>query len=263
MPIAAAIISIVGDQGGLVTRTNVEGPRNVVNACLTTGVRKLVHFSSIHAFEQRPHDVTLDETRANVEGPKHPAYDRSKAGGEAEIRAGIARGLDAVIVNPTAVLGPYDFKLSRMGTVVLMLAKRQLPSLVGGGFDWVDVRDVAAGAIAAAEKGRTGEKYLLSGRWASVKELAKVVQEVTGVKPPAFTSPMWLAKVGAPFMGLWAKATGTQPLYTHEALHALVSNRDIRHDKAAAELGYTARPLVDTVRDSVAWFRSAGLLPPA
>jgi dihydroflavonol-4-reductase len=125
------------------------------------------------------------------------------------------------------------------------------------------VRDVVAGALAAETRGRVGERYLLGGRWRSVVEFAGVVRQVTGVKVPRITCPMALARVGAPFMDAWGHVTGREPLFTTESLHALRSNRAISSAKAARELGYACRPLEETIRDSVAWFREAGMLPPA
>lgn len=258
----AAVISISGEQGGRVRETNVVGPRNVAAACLKAGVRRLVHMSSIHAYNQFPRDQPLDESRGHSdERPGVLAYDRSKAMGEREVLEAVGRGLDAVIVNPTAVIGPHDFKPSRMGEVLLRLYHRKMPTLVEGGFDWVDVRDVCAGAIAAAQKGRTGEKYLLSGSRATFAELGKIVEDVTGVRAPRYTSPQWLARTGAPFVETWSKVTGGRPMYTSESLEILrTCNPVIRHDKATAELGYNPRPLRQTIEDTFTWFENAGYL---
>ncbi len=114
-----------------------------------------------------------------------PAYDHSKARAEREVLAGVERGLDAVILNPTAVLGPFDFEPSRMGRVLLDLQRGALPALVAGGFDWVDARDVCAAAIAAEDRGRRGERYLLSGSYASVVDLAALVAEISGTPAAA------------------------------------------------------------------------------
>jgi dihydroflavonol-4-reductase len=255
----AANISIVGDQNGRVRAVNVEGPRNVVEACLRCGVRRLVHFSSIHAFAQQPLDLPLDEARGHVDGAA-PAYDRSKAAGEREVLAGVARGLDAVIVNPTGVLGPCDYKPSRMGAVLLGIARRQFIALIDGGFNWVDVRDVCAGAIAAEERGRRGERYLLSGEWVALRTLGEWVGQVTGVRLPRWDSPMWLARIGAPFVQTWSQLTSSEPLYTSESLVALRANRTISHAKATRELGYQPRPIRQTVEDSLRWFIDAGRL---
>src|SRR5690606_21168800 len=105
----AGVISIDGDANGRVHRVNVEGTRHVARACLSAGVGRLVHVSSVHAFDMDPRDEVLDETRAQVaDSPRHSAYDRSKARGEREVRAAIAAGLDAVILNPTGIMGPVD-----------------------------------------------------------------------------------------------------------------------------------------------------------
>ncbi len=254
----AAKISIVGPMGGLVEATNIGGVRNVVGACKAAGVRRMVHFASIHAFEQLPLDETLDETRTLVTPPAS-SYDVTKAEGIRVVLGAVDQGLDAVVVCPTAVLGPHDYLGSRMGLVIRKLATGKLPGTVDGGFNWVDVRDVVAGALAAEEKGPTGEVYLLGGAWTTVTELAKVVEEVSGQKAPGFCSPMWLAHVGTPFSVMWAKLIGGEPLFTGEALNALkTGNRRISTEKAARDLGYESRPLVDTIRATLEWQREAG-----
>src|SRR5437868_245817 len=138
----AARISIAPGDEDEVQRVNVVGVRNVVAACLKVGVKRLLHMSSIHAMSAQPLGETIDESRPLASGPDLMTYDRSKAEGEREVIAGIERGLDAVRVNPTAILGPYDFRPSPMGEVLLDLYHRRLPALVEGGFDWVDVRDI-------------------------------------------------------------------------------------------------------------------------
>lgn len=255
----AAVISITGDRGGLVSAVNVAGVRNVVDAALDRRVKRLVHFSSLHAFEQEPFDEPLDEGRPRVSAADRPAYDRSKAAGEREVRAGVERGLDAVIVNPSGILGPYDFEPSRMGRLLLRLHHGTLPALIGGGFDWVDVRDVVASALAAAERGRTGESYLLSGEWRSVPELARLAA-AAGARPPRLTCPDALARAVAPAALVLGKLTRREPLFTPESLRALRSNRKVVHDKATRELGHAPRPLENTVRDAYAWFAEAGII---
>jgi len=254
----AARISIVGGERGRVHETNVIGTRNVVSACLQCGVKRLVHFSSIHAFSRHPLNAQLDESRQRVAGPKALAYDRSKALGEAEVRAGMEKGLDAVILNPTGVLGPYDFKPSLIGQELINIYRNRFSFLVDGGFDWVDVRDVAQGAMAAEAKGRTGENYLLSGHWLSVRELAKVVQDVTGADPLLWVCPMWLARLAAPFAEAEARILGKQPLFTRDSLTSLRGNRNISKKKAHEDLGYSARPITETIRDTFDWLKSSG-----
>lgn len=259
----AGIISLDGDPDGRVWRVNVEGTRKVAAACRAVGVERLVHVSSIHAFDQHPLDRPLDETRPQVErSTRHSAYDRSKAGGERVVREAIAGGLDAVIVNPTGILGHVDHGPSRLGQLLLDLAARRLPALLDGGFDFVDVRDVVAGTLAAAERGTTGSNYILGNRWAALHELASVAAEVTHVPAPRLVTPVWTARLGVPVAKLLAKLADKAPAMTHESLDVLTSNRSIRSDKAKRELGYAPRPLTETVRDAYRWFAEQGMLDP-
>lgn len=254
----AARISIDGDRDGKVFETNALGTRNVVEACLKSGVKRLIHFSSIHALEAAPLDSDLDESRPFADGPGAPAYDKSKAAGEREVLEGVSKGLDAVILNPTGVIGPYDFKISQMGQVFLDLAHRRLIALVNGGFDWVDVRDVAETALRAEHLGKSGERYLLSGHWASIRELAEAAQEATGIPAPRMTSPLWLARMAAPFAMQYSRMLGKNPKLTPDSVSILRCGKNIRCDKAKCNLGHSARPLRETVHDIYAWFRSAG-----
>jgi dihydroflavonol-4-reductase len=250
----AGVISIDGDRHGRVRAVNVDGARNVAQAALECGVRRLVHCSSIHAFDPSDGEGTLDESWPRVADPSgHSAYDRSKASGEREVRRFIERGLDAVIVHPTGCIGPFDFQPSRMGRVLIDVQRRRLPSLIPGGFSWVDARDVAQGAIAAGRRGRCGESYLLAGHWLDVSELVTLAAQVAGVRPPAITTPMWLARLGAPFVTMVGRMLGREPLYTAEALRALREFRPVSHAKAARELDYEPRPLRETLVDYYGW----------
>ncbi len=217
---------------------NVNGTRNVVEACLRAGVRRLVYFSSIHALEQEPYAIPVDESRPLVTSPRYPPYDRSKAAAEKEVRQGIERGLNAVILYPTAIVGPHDYQPSHFGEALLGIAQRKLPALVTGGFDWVDVRDVVAGAMLAAEKAPAGAGYLLSGHWVSMCDIAAIVEEITGVSTRKPVCPLWLANLGVPFIKGMSLVNGKRPLYTSVSLRALKSNRRISHERATRELGY-------------------------
>ncbi len=255
----AARISIDGDPGGLVSRTNVEGPRNVVRACLAEDVGRLVHMSSFHAFRQDPTRALTEEVPA-VEAEGY-AYDRSKAAGEREVDEGVARGLHAVILNPTGIIGPFDFGPSLAGSGLLDMYRGRMPAIVPGGTDWVDARDVSAAAIAALDRGDAGDRHLLSGGWASLRELALRVAELSGRSPPRRTVPETVLRAGIPAIKLWSRASGTTPLFTRQSLDALTrSSRDIRHDRATARLGFSPRPLAETLADTFDWFRSVGWL---
>jgi len=257
----ASLVSIEPRMADAMRAVNVAGARNVVEAALECSVRRLVHFSSIRAYNQFPLDEVLDETRDRVDGLPRPAYDRSKALGEDEIRYGMERGLDAVVLNPTGVIGPYDRGPTGVGQFFLDLQRREVPMLIAGGFDCVDVRDVVQATLAAESRGRSGENYILGGRWHSVPELAGLSEAETGVAAPRFVCPVALARFWAPFQMAWDRFRARPPLYTPDALHHISrSNRRVSSAKAQAELGFTPRPARDSVRDAVRWFEKGGEL---
>ena len=169
-------------------------------------------------------------------------------------------GLDAVILSPSGLMGPFDFGPSRLGEALLQLYRQSLPALVQGAYDWVDVRDVVTSALTAETKGQKGERYLVSGTWTSVRELADIAAEVTGKAPPRFNAPLWVARWTAPMMEFWARISGASALYTTESVRVLGENGRFCNDKARAELGHHPRPLRETIADTYAWFHEMGYL---
>jgi dihydroflavonol-4-reductase len=256
----AAIISLLKSEWPLVEKVNVFGTRNVVEACRRSGVKRLVHFSSIHAMVQEPFDKPVDESRTLVTGRQNPPYDRSKAAGEMEVRKGIEKGLDAVIVNPTGIIGPFDYQPSHFGSALLSIANGKMIALINGGFDWVDVRDVVQGAMLAEKKAPAGSKYLLSGHWASMCDIANVIKEISDASIPGFICPMPVARFGAPFSTAYNRLLGKRVFYTSVAMRALNSNHNISYEKAARELGYQSRPFKETITDTLKWFAQNGNL---
>ena len=257
----ASLVSIEPRMADAMRAVNVAGARNVVEAALECGVRRLVHFSSIRAYNQFPLDEVLDETRGRVGGLSRPAYDRSKALGEDEIRHGVERGLDAVILNPTGVLGPYDRGPTGVGQFFVDLRRRRVPMLIAGGFDCVDVRDIVEATLAAETRGRRGENYILGAGWHSVPELARFSEAASGVRAPRFVCPVALARFWAPFQMAWDRLHARPPLYTPDALHHISrSNRRVSSARARDELGFDPRPVADSVRDAVRWFEENGRL---
>ena len=255
---AAAHVSIRIDEWPLLHAVNVLGTRNVVESCLHCGVRRLIHFSSIHALDLTPTGTPVDESRPTVDAKHNSPYARSKAAGEKEVQKGIAQGLDAVILNPTALFGPYDHRPSHFGEVLLALSGGRFPALIEGGFDWADVRDVVEGAIESEERAPAGFKYVLSGHWVSVRDLARSVQAITGTRAPRLVCPLGLARIGAPVATVVARLIGRRPLFTAVALDALRSNREISHARATQDLNYRPRPFEETLVDTLQWFEKAG-----
>jgi dihydroflavonol-4-reductase len=258
----AAVISVVGGLGGLVRSVNVDGVRTLAQTALDRGVRRFVHCSSVHAFDLAAwHGRPVDETAPRSVRPQLPDYDRSKAAGEAELRRVIDRGLDAVVVNPTGVIGPVDDAMSRMGSVLVALWRRRLPALTGGGFDWVDVRDVVAALRSASVRGRTGESYLVGGHRRSVLALAQAAAEASCSPVTSRVVPTRLARAVAPAADVLARLTGTSLVPTREVLHALDSFPTVDITKARRELRHDPRPLEQTLKDLYAYVVRAGRLP--
>jgi len=255
----AAVISLAGDLGGRVTETNVRGAENAARAALDAGVKRYVHCSSVHAFDLTDTNATIDESCPRA-GDRHPIYDRTKALGERAVRRVVAEGLPAVVIHPSGVIGPGDHQPSRIGSVLLDLASRRLPALIAGGFDWVDVRDVCAGALAAEQRGQVGESYLLSGFWHSSRELGVFGEEVTGVAPPRLELPLWLAGGLSPLGDLWGRMTRREPRLNSDTIAALGATRHISHAKAQNELGYAPRAIRESVHDAYRWFDEARML---
>ena len=256
----AGVISLLKNEWPLVERINVQGTRNVIEACRRSNVKRLVHFSSIHAINPEPLDVPVDETHPLIQRHRYLPYDLSKAEGQREVRKAIAAGLDAVIVNPTGVLGPYDYQPSFFGAALLMMANGQMPALINGGFDWVDARDVAQGAILAEQKAPAGAEYLLSGHWVSMQGIGDIMKEISDASIPGFVCPMPAARFSAPFATAYSRMFKKPPIFTSVSLNALRSNRNVSHEKATRELGYQPRPFKETLTDTMKWFEQNGNL---
>jgi dihydroflavonol-4-reductase len=217
-------------------------------------VRRLVYTSSIHALKRVPHGILIDETVPF--DPEHAisSYDSSKASASLEVLNAVQHGLDAVIVCPTGVIGPYDFRRSEMGQLILDCVEQKPMLYVDGAYDFVDVRDVAEGLILAGEKGRCGESYILSGERIEVLDIIKIVQEVLGKRLFSLKIPLKLANLTSKITPIYYRLTHAKPRFTPYSLATIASNSVISHTKAFLELGYHPRPLRESLHDTVKWF---------
>ena len=249
----AGIIDIAGTVSSQMYAVNVEGTRNIVKLCQEYGVKRLVYVSSVHA---------IPEKRWSVQREVHHFSPEEVVGGYAKTKAeatqlvldAVSEGLDAVVVHPSGIIGPYDSSGNHLVQMITDYIRGKLPACVRGGYDLVDVRDVAAGCIAAAEKGRTGECYILSNRHYEIREVLGMVREYGGGRRLP-TLPIWMAKAAAPLLGWIAKKRHRRPLYTRYSLYTLHSNDKFSHEKASRELGYHPRDLVQTIQDTIRWER--------
>ena len=157
---SAAFVAVEKIQEDLMHKINVEGSRSIATAAVESGVKKIVHFSSVHAFEQQPTSEPLVEARPLVTDPKALPYDRTKAEAQKVVLGYRDQGLEVNVIHPTGIIGPYDFKPSRMGVVLRDIANGNMPFAINTGFNWVDVRDVAKSAVNCIDKGVDGHNYI-------------------------------------------------------------------------------------------------------
>jgi dihydroflavonol-4-reductase len=256
----AATISLDRRRQSQMNQTNVGGTRNVLAACAAAGVRRLVHFSSIEALSDQGGFSPTTEHNPLAERGDTTAYGWSKARSEALVLEAAAAGLEAVILNPTAIIGPYDFRPSALGRTLISVSQGRLPVLVKGGFNWVDVRDVVDAAIAAEQRGVSGERYLLAGTWLSLLDLSRMVEAAGGRKLRRVAAPSWAARLGAVLIDLVGSLDGRQPVFTGDTLKAISKHRRISIEKARRNLDFQTRPLEETVEQTLSWFDEAGYL---
>ena len=256
----AGAISISGGKGGEVHRANVLGPRNVLRAAAENGLRRMVHLSSVHAVNDLPHHAPYNESRPYKERNSF-AYDHSKAQGELAVLNGAKnQPIEVVVVRPSAVVGPFDFKPSEMGSAIARMYRRSLPVVPPGGYNLVDVRDVAEGVVKALERGQNGEVYLLSGKYYSVRDLVREVRALRGHKASPMVAPYWLLAGAIPFAWAYGKVTGKPNPLTHEALVALLEGHpNMDFSKAQAHLGHAPRTLQESLRDFIVWTESRNI----
>ncbi len=251
----AGVISILPGKNKLLEDINVAGTRNVVEACLQAGVRRLIYTSSIHALKEPPHGTMITESQPFDPGNVLGDYAKSKARASLEVMRGIQQGLDAVIVCPTGVIGPYDFKVSEMGQLIKNFITGKQKIGVQGAYDFVDVRDVAAGIILAADRGHCGETYILSGEQIAIPDLFCLLKKITGIKIPGWNVPCWLARAAGVLATPFYLLRKTKPLFTAYSIDVLASNSLISSARARRELGYSPRSIAESIRDTVTWFK--------
>jgi dihydroflavonol-4-reductase len=255
----AARIHLDKDRDGSLYAVNVRGTQGVLTALHKTGAR-LVHCSSHHALDREPLSEPLDEKRPlALHDPND--YHRTKAQAEELVIKAVAHhGANAVIVNPGTMIGPHDYEPSIIGRALLALARKELPAVINALSDYVDVRDVADGTIAAAERGGKGERYLLTGEVVPITTLLALWEEITGVPQPGLCFPLWAAWGLVPFARAWSLVSRQPAQLTAGLLHASVSNREVSTKKAREQLGYRPRSVRDALRGTYQFLEEQGWL---
>jgi len=255
----AAMVTFWKPLRQLQSEINVGGTRNVVEACLRENVERLVHTSSIAAIGHPANGSPADETTSfnwqNVDN----GYKNSKHLAELEIAAGVARGLNAVMVNPGVVIGPGDVHFNG-GKLIRSVKKHQAVFYIKGGMNIVFVDDVVRGHISAAAHGRTGERYILGGENLTHKQAFQMTAEIIGGIVPRIQMPVSLLKLGAKFFDLVGAVTGREPIVTSELFSGAGLFNWYSSEKAKRELNYTISPFREAVARTYAWYREKQLL---
>lgn len=239
-------------------RANAGGTENILAAAAQAGVSRVVHTSSVAALGLTPDGSPGDETtpveRARIIGH----YKKSKYDAERVAEKWAARGLPVVIVNPSTPIGEGDIKPTPTGQMIVDFLNRRLPAYVDTGLNLVDVRDVAQGHLAAAERGRVGERYILGNRNMTLREILETLARLTGLPAPRVRLPHWIPLTAAAVTTGLARATGRPPRISLESVRMSTHRMFFDAAKAVGELGLPQTPVEEALSRAVAWFREKG-----
>ena len=241
-----------------VYRVNVEGTRIVMDACLHAGVSRVVHTSSVAAIGIRRDGRPSDETQPFDSHEARFAYAHSKHLAEQEVLKSVRLGLPAIIVNPAAVIGPGDHNLIS-GSMIVEMARRSIPAAPPGGVCMVDVDAVTFGHLAAAERGRIGERYILGGENLTYKEITQVIANVVGCKVPRWRIPPWIIPPAAAALDA-ANHFVRRPIASGDQLRLSAHNAFFDSSKAVAELRYPLLPFHNAAERAYRWYADHGYL---
>jgi dihydroflavonol-4-reductase len=243
-------------------RANVEGTRDLMQAALKAGIKRVVYTSSVATLGLRADGQPADETTPVALGDMIGPYKRSKFMAEEEVRRLVTEaGLPAVIVNPSTPIGPRDIKPTPTGRIIVDAASGRIPAYVDTGLNLVHVDDVAAGHLLAFERGRIGERYVLGGDDLGLAEMLAVIAELCGRRKPLVRLPRAAIYPIALAAETFARLTGREPFVTVDALRMAKKKMFFSSAKARRELGYQTRPARQAVHDALVWFRAAGYCP--
>ncbi len=255
----AAKVSIEKDMDGSIWETNATGTENIVKACLKFNIKRLIHFSTIDVFDPLPSNEILNEKRKNIEDGT--AYDKSKIEAEKIVMNAVEDGLDALIINPTSVYGPNDFKPSLLGGAIIDLYNGKIPALLKGGYDFVFVDDIINVTIKALEHGKTGERYIMSGKYYSLLHLAGFISELGGKKKNWLVLPNWLVFLSLPYYRFLSIISGKPAVITKTSVKLLQNcNQKISSDLASRDLHYEKTPIKEGLIKTLSWYKSEGMI---
>lgn len=253
----AGIVTIASKFDQKVYDVNVVGTKNIADVALEYKVKKFIHVSSVHAILEEK-NKTIKEVDKFYPDKVEGLYAKTKAEASNYILDMSKKGLNAIVVHPSGIIGPGNYGKGHLSQLIIDYLNNRLTAIVKGGYDFVDVRDVADGILKAIEKGRVGECYILSNRYFEIKEIINLLHEVTNHKPIKTILPNWFAKLTAPIAELYYKILKQPPLYTSYSIYTLSTNSHFSHEKATKELDYNPRDMKKTLKDTVDWLKKIG-----
>lgn len=253
----AGVVDITGTKDEMVWNVNYEGTRNVIEACKKCGVKTLIYVSSVDAIPTSEDMEEITEISKFMPGAVEGTYAKTKALSSQYAIDSADENLKICVVHPSCCIGPYDINNnSSVSTMLNLFVNGAFPVTFSfGGYNFVDVRDVAKGMVAAAEKGRNGECYILSGYAHTLKEFIKTLSKVCGEKPPKITlSKEFIIKI-LPALEKAFEALNVPPMLNEYAVRKLCENCNFSCEKARRELGYEPMTLEQSLTDTVAWMK--------
>lgn len=253
----AGIVTIASKFDQKVYDVNVVGTKNIADVALEYKVKKFIHVSSVHAIVEEK-DKIIKEVDKFYPDKVEGLYAKTKAEASNYILDMSKKGLNAIVVHPSGIIGPGNYGKGHLSQLIIDYLNNRLTAIVKGGYDFVDVRDVADGILKAIEKGRVGECYILSNRYFEIKEIINLLHEVTNHKPIKTILPNWFAKLTAPIAELYYKILKQPPLYTSYSIYTLSTNSHFSHERATKELDYNPRDMRKTLKDTVEWLKKIG-----
>jgi len=255
----AGIIDISRGQYKLMYAVNVEGTMNVVRTVQQNPGQRLAYVSSVHAIPfHNKIDFIREVDQIDVSKVKG-SYGKTKAIATRFVFDEIRGGLNAVVLFPSGVIGPYEFKVSNVGQLLIEFVNRKIVAKVRGAYNFVDVRDVAAGIIKASLSNKK-EGYILGGERIDVTTLFQILEEETGVRSPKLFIPMWLVKSTSIFSEYYYRIRRIPPLFTAYSLYTLTSNSYISSAKAKKDFDFQARSIRESIHDMVDWLRNKRMI---
>lgn len=232
-------------------KVNVEGTRNVLTACQKNHIKRLVYTSSVHAIEELPKDQVMKEVTEFDPNKVKGLYAKTKAIATDLVYNQEDPELEVVIVHPTGVVGPSDYQMSNISQLFIDFLMGRLSAYMKGGYNFVDVRDVAYGILRAGLVGKNKACYILSGEEITVKELLDVIAEYTGKKKIKTKLAFWFIYAMSYFAEIYYKIVKQKPLFTHYSIVVLRSNYHFSNNLAKKELGFKVRTIKSSIHDAI------------